>query len=440
MLIELIVLVILVLINSFFAASEIALISLNDNKVKAMAEEGNRKAMMIHALLKEPSKFLATIQIGITLAGFLASAFAGQSFAGRLAASAIQAGVPLDEKTLEAISLIVITLILSYFTLVFGELVPKRLAMNKAEAIANIAVRPLTILSKATKPVVKLLTLSTNMMVRLFGVDPNAQNNEVTEEEIRMMVDVGQERGAIMESEKMMIDNIFEFNNKVVAEIMTHRINIVGIPLDASLEDIVATINEEKYTRYPVYDEHIDDIKGILHVKDMMQFLINCDEQPAFDLKSFLRKPYHVPSLRRTDELFRDLQKKKVHMAIVIDEYGGTAGIVTIEDLVEEIVGNIFDEHDEEVKDFVKLDEHNYLANGTISLDDIEDQFEIGLPIEVYETLSGFLIGQLGKLPDPNERSKVEWGGLTFQVEDADEKRIIKVRITTPPESDGIGS
>jgi len=266
----------------------------------------------------------------------------------------------------------------------------------------------------------------------LFGVDPNAQNHEVTEEEIRMMVDVGQERGAIQESEKMMIDNIFEFNNKVVAEIMTHRINIVGIPRDASLETIVATINEEKYTRYPVYNEHIDDIVGILHVKDMMQFLINCEES-KFDLTAFLRKPYHVPSLRRTDELFRDLQKKKVHMAIVIDEYGGTAGIVTIEDLVEEIVGNIFDEHDEEIRDFVKVDDHTYLANGTVSLDDIEDQFEIGLPIEVYETLSGFLIGQLGKLPDLNERSKVEWGGLTFQVEDADEKRIIKVRITAPP-------
>lgn len=428
--VELFILVILIVLNAFFAASEIALISLNDNKVRSMAEEGNKQAKLLYALLKEPSRFLATIQIGITLAGFLASAFAAETFAGQLAAFAYEQGVQLSPGLLHTLSLLLITLVLSYFTLVFGELVPKRLAMKKAEPIAMIAARPLTILSKVTSPFVKLLTLSTNVTVRMFGVDPHANDEEVTEEEIRMMVDVGRERGAIQETEKMMIDNIFEFDNKHVSDIMTHRIHIASIPVNATLKEVIWIINEEKYTRFPVYDESIDNITGILHVKDMMQFLDDCDEA-NFNLQSLLRKPYHVPISRRTDELFRDLQKNKVHLAVVVDEYGGTAGIVTTEDLLEEIVGNIFDEHDEEISDIVKIDERTYQINGMISLDEVEDLLRIGLPIHEYETLSGFVIGQLGRLPETGEKPKVTFNDVAFTVIEADEKRRIdKLKVT----------
>lgn len=426
-----IVLIVLILLNAFFAASEIALISLNDNRIRAMAEDGHKRAKLLTGLLREPSRFLATIQIGITLAGFLASAFAAESFAGDLAAFVAERGVPMPREVLRTIALVAITLVLSYFTLVFGELVPKRLAMKKAEPIAMLAVRPLIFLSAITHPVVRLLTWSTNLIVRLFGVDPNADDEEVTEEEIRMMVDVGEERGAIDETEKMMINNIFDFDNKTVSEIMTHRIDVVGIPIVATLEEILETIGSEKYTRYPVYREHMDDIVGILHVKDLTLHVMECDEE-AFDLEKLLRKPYHVPMARPIDEVFSDFQKNKVHMAIVIDEYGGTAGIVTIEDLLEEIVGNILDEYDEDERDIVRMDDQSLLVSGITDLDEIERLLEIGLPTERYDTVSGFVIGQLGRFPEAGDPAEIVWEGYTFRAEGPVKKRIAKVRILPP--------
>jgi putative hemolysin len=303
--------------------------------------------------------------------------------------------------------------------------------MKKAEPIAMLAVRPLILLSKLTYPLVRLLTWSTNLIVRLFGVDPNADDGEVTEEEIRMMVDVGEERGAIDETEKMMINNIFDFDNKTVAEIMTHRLDVVGIPLGATLNEIVGTISREKYTRYPVYREHMDDIVGILHVKDLTMYIKDCDEA-SFDLTKLLRKPYHVPMQRPIDEVFRDFQKNKVHMAIVIDEYGGTAGIVTIEDLLEEIVGNIFDEYDEDVRDIVKMEDQSLLVSGTARLDEIEELLEIDLPTDRYDTVSGFVIGQFGRFPETGDTVEIIWEGHTFRAEGPVNKRIAKVRILPP--------
>ncbi len=425
---EITILVFLILLNAFFAASEIALISLNDNKIKAMAESGHKKAKLLQQLLSEPSKFLATIQIGITLAGFLASAFAAETFAGGLASYLYALGVPLTEELLETISLIMITLVLSYFTLVFGELVPKRLAMTKAEPISFFVVKPLTWLSKISMPFVKLLTLSTNTLVRLMGVDPYADREQVTEEEIRMMVDVGNENGTIQESEKMMINNIFEFDNKSVSDIMTNRRNIVGIPIEMKLSDVVKLVHDEKYTRFPVYEQSIDHIIGILHVKDLFQFICSVPEKD-FKLTELIRTPYFIPESKRTNELFKDLQKTKVHMAVAIDEYGGTAGIVTLEDLVEEIVGNIYDEHDEEEKTIEKLDDGTYMIDGIINLRTVEDLLDIELPTDDYDTLNGFLIGQLGRIPEHGEQPHVEYNGLTFQVEKMDEKRISKVKV-----------
>jgi putative hemolysin len=369
---EMAVLLVLILLNAFFAASEIAFISLNDNKLMMEAEAGDRKAKAMLALVREPSRFLATIQIGITLAGFLASAFAADRFSETVADWAAGLGVPLPYATLDAIAVVVITLILSYFTLVFGELVPKRLAMQKSETIARMAVTPLSGLAAVASPFVKFLSLSTNLIVRLLGVDPKADEEQVTEEEIRMLVDVGKKKGAIRESESIMIDNVFEFDNKIAADIMTHRTNITAIPKTASLGEAADVVNRTKFTRYPVYGAGLDDIVGILHVKELMAYLTGGAGR-EFRLEELCRKPYHAPVSRPTDELFRDMQARKEHMAIIIDEYGGTAGIVTIEDLLEEIVGNIFDEYDEDVRQIVALDNGDWLADGIVGLDEVEE-------------------------------------------------------------------
>lgn len=430
MITELIILAILILCNAFFAASEIALISLNDVKVKQTAESGDKKAKKLFHLLSEPSRFLATIQIGITLAGFLASAFAAESFAGHLAQGLINIGVPLSKELLGTISVIVITLVLSYFTLVVGELVPKRLALQKADEIANIAVTPLTFLSKVTSPFVKLLTMSTNFLVRLFGVDPDAEDENVTEEEIRMMIDVGKERGTIQENEKMMIHNIFELDNKSVSEIMTHRTDIVAIPLEYSLLETVRLVNVEKYTRFPVYEEGIDRIVGILHVKDLIQFIETCDDN-QFNLKELLRDPYFVLESKPIDELFKEMQMHNIHMAIAIDEYGGTDGVVTIEDVIEEIVGNIFDEYDDRELDdeeIMKVDEQTYLIPGKTNLYVVEERLNIQFPTDDYDTISGFVIGRLGYIPSEEEKPEVKFENILFTVEEMDEKRIMLIK------------
>ena len=426
---EIFVLMILILLNAFFAASEIALISLNDNKIRIMAEDGNKKAGLLKRLLSEPSRFLATIQIGITFAGFLASAFASESFADPLVKFLLAAGIPISEAWLKTASVFVITIVLAYFTLVLGELVPKRLAMKKAEAIAMFAANPLHIISITTAPFVKLLTVSTNFFVRLFGVDPHSEDDQVTEEEIRMMVDVGEEKGAIHETEKEMINNIFEFNNKTVTDIMTHRTEIAALPVDASLSEVISFINAEKYSRIPVYEDNIDNIIGVMHSKFLIQYLTHDNDKTKFNLRDMIKQPYFVPASKRTDQLFKELQRNKTHMAIIIDEYGGTAGITTLEDLIEEIVGNIFDEDDDEEKDMEKIDDNTFVIKGSVSLDEVQEALGVELPIDDFETLSGFIIGQTGRIPEEGDKSVIEFSELVFKVEEVEEKKISKVKV-----------
>ena len=429
MLTQLLILAGLILLNAFFAASEIAMISLNDNKIKVMAEDGDKKAQLIKKLLYEPSRFLATIQIGITLAGFLASALASQSFADRLVVFIQASGVAVSSTVIKPFAVIVITLILAYFTLVLGELVPKRIAMQKSEEISRFSVGPLTLLGYITAPFVKFLTLSTNFFISALGGDPNANEEHVTEEEIRLMVDVGEEKGTIQEIEKKMINNIFDFDDIVASDIMTHRTEIVSISIDLGLQEIIDVISSEEFTRIPVYENSIDNIIGILHVKDLIKLVNICAENQQFDLKKIIRQPHFVSKSKKANDLFKELQESKVHMAVLIDEYGGTAGIVTIEDLLEEIVGSIFDEYDhEEEEEFEKLDENTYLFDGTISLDKAERIIGVKLPTEEYETLSGYLIGQLGKFPINGENPVIELDEIIFKVEEIDEKRISKIK------------
>jgi putative hemolysin len=429
LLIQILFIVVLIALNGYFAASEMALVSLNDTRLKILAEEGNKKAVSVKKLLSEPSKFLSTIQIGITLAGFLSSAFASEAFADRIVDWAISLGLRVAPGLLKPIAVVVVTIILSYFTLVFGELVPKRLAMQNAESLSMKVVGPLRFLAFITGPLVRLLTSSTNFFVKAAGGNPNAEEDEVTEEEIRMMIDVGEEKGTIDEIEKVFINNVFDFDDKVVSDIMTHRTRVVAIPLDCSLDDIVELINREKYTRIPVYEDSIDNIVGILHVKDLLQFLTKNGSLMEIDIREMMRKPYFVPESKRLNDLFRELQVNKIHMVVVIDEYGGTAGIITVEDLLEEIVGNIFDEYDEEEPKFERLDESTYLFDGSISLDQVADLINVELPVEDYETLSGYVIGQLGKIPDEGEMPVLEMDNLVFKVEEIEEKMISRIKV-----------
>ena len=388
MLAQILFLAILILLNAYFAATEMAFISLNDAKVEREAKDGNKKAKQILKMLKSPSKFLSTIQIGITLAGFLSSAFASDAFADELA-PALNSAMPfLSLEVWRAISIVIITLILSFFTLVFGELVPKRLAMKYYEKISYATIGVIKTISVITAPLVKLLTISTNMVSKIFGVG-EAEEEIVTEEEIKMMIDEGEEKGTIEKGQKQLLNNVFQFNDIIVSEIMTPRTDMYAIDINDDINKLLDKIDEYKYSRIPVYDESIDDIKGILYVKDMIKPLKN---NKKIDLKKLMREPYFVPESKDIDDLFKEMQQNKVQMAIVIDEYGGTAGVITMEDIIEEIVGNIFDEYDDDEVDVKKIDDNTYILNGTVTLYEVNRIFGVEIPEGDYETLSGYLL------------------------------------------------
>ena len=420
---QVIVLAILILINAFFAATEIAFISLNDAKIEKQAKEGNKKAKQIKKMLREPSKFLATIQIGITLAGFLSSAFAADAFADDLAPM-LQNLIPLGLVAWRNISIILITIILSYFSLIFGELVPKRLAMRNSEKIAFGTIGIIRAISIITAPFVKLLTASTNGVSKLFGIS-GTDEETVTEEEIRMMVDVGEEKGSIKEEEKELINNVFEFNDKVVSEIMIHRKDIYAIDINSDIDNILKELDEYKYSRIPVYEENIDNIVGMLFIKDL---LANVNKKEKVKIAKIIREPYFVSENKPIDELFRDLQKNKHQLAIVLDEYGGTAGLVTMEDIIEELVGNIFDEYDEEEKEFEKIDDNTFLISGSVSIHDLRKILGVEIPEGEYDTLSGYLIELLGRIPSDDEKPVIETKRVTYKIEDYEEKRILWVK------------
>ena len=422
--IQILVLVLLISLNAFFAAAEMAFVSLNDAKIEKEAKSGNKKAKQINKMIKEPSKFLATIQIGITLAGFLSSAFASESFADDLA-PILNGLIPIGLNVWNTISIVLITMILSYFTLVFGELVPKRIAMKNSEKIAYRSVGVIKAISVITGPFVRFLTFSTNMVSKLFGV--SAQDEEVvTEEEIRMMVDVGEEKGAIEEEEKELINNVFEFNDKVVSEVMIHRTEIFAVDVKSNVSDILAEIDDFKYSRIPVYEDSIDDIKGILYTKDLIKFL---KKQKDGKVKNIMREAYFVSENKPINDLFRDFQRNKKQIAIVVDEYGGTSGIITMEDILEELVGNIFDEYDDVELDYEKIDDNTFVINGNVSIHDIKKILGVEIPNGEYDTLSGYLIEQLGRIPEEQENPVIETEELTFKIEEYEDKRILKVKV-----------
>ena len=425
MLSQLIVLVILILLNAYFAASEIAFISLNDAKIEKQAKEGNKKAKQIEKMLKEPSKFLATIQIGITLAGFLSSAFASDTFADMLAPALYNLAPFISLGLWKSISIIVITIILSFFTLVFGELVPKRLAMKHYEKIAFATIGVIRGISIVTSPFVKLLTNVTNGISKIFGVGENEEET-VTEEEIKMMVDQGEEKGTIKEEEKELINNVFEFNDITVSEIMTHRKDIFAVDINISNEELLRELSREeyRYSRIPVYDETIDEIKGILYVKDVLKNI----NKKNFKVTNIVKEAYFISQNRLINEVFKELQKNKMQIAIIVDEYGGTAGLITMEDILEELVGDIYDEYDKVENEYEKIDENTYMLSGSLPIYDVNKLLDSEIPEGDYDTLSGYLQEELGRIPEDEEKPVIETEKVTYKIEEYEDKRIIKVK------------
>lgn len=421
---QIILLILLILLNAFFAATEMAFVSLNDTRITVKAKEGDKTYKKIEKMLKSPSKFLATIQIGITLAGFLSSAFASDVFASELAKILFSVTNIFSITIWTNISIVLITIILSYFTLVFGELVPKRIAMENAEKFSKFSISIITILSKIMSPFVKFLTFSTDIVSKIFGV--SKENEEtVTEEEIRMMVDVGEEKGTINNEEKEMINNVFELNDKEVSEIMTHRTEMFALDKELTVSEVTKKLmaSEYRYSRIPVYENDIDNIEGVLYLKELLK------ANDSTKIKKIMKDTLFVPESKKINELFKEMKKDKLHMAIVVDEYGGTAGLVTMEDVLEEVVGDIFDEYDPVEKEYEKIDENTYVVDGHMNIIDFERLMNVKDIETEYDTLSGYLMELLDRVPTEEENPVIETKDLVFKIEEADERTISKVKV-----------
>ena len=398
LLLEFIVIVALTGINALFSSAEMAIVSINKNKLKILVEEGNRKAIMLENLMKEPSKFLSTIQVGITLAGFFASASAATGLSQYLSIYLRKLGIPYSGQ----ISMILITFVLSYITLVFGELIPKRIALKSSEKIALSSVGTIVTVSKIFSPFVKFLTFSTNIILIALKMKEDDIEEKVSKEELRSLVEVGREHGIINEVEKEMIENIIEFDEKVAREIMIPRTKVFLIDKNISVDELFEKKEVEVYSRIPVYEDEADNIVGILFMKDLMIEAYRKGFQNV-KLPEIMQEAYFVPETKNVNELFNEMQSEKKHIAILIDEYGGFSGIVTLEDLIEEVMGNISDEFDADDSSIKKLSANKYLINGELSLNDLNDYFHIELESKHYDTLSGLLIEHMGYIPEDDE-------------------------------------
>ena len=410
--------VVLIALNAIFASAEIAVISMNDTKLQKMAKEGDARAKRLVALTEQPTKFLSTIQVAITLAGLLGSAFAAENFAGALVAAIQGTGVGISAAVLETFAVFVITLILAYFNLVFGELVPKRVGMKKAEGLALGMSGMLTMVSKFFAPLVWLLTASTNGILKLLGINPEDEDEIVSEEEIYMMLEVGAEKGTIDREETEWIRNVFAFDDTSVDEVCTHRVDVTALGLEESDEEWKEIILQSRFTYYPVYREDQDDIVGVLNTKDYFRLE---DKSRENILAKAVEKPYYVPETMKADVLFHNMKKERKHFAVVLDEYGGLSGVISMHDLMELLVGDL----DEDEKEIIAVGENTWKISGGASLDDVSEELELKLPVEEYDTFGGYIFGELGKIPDDGAKFVLEAGGMKIQVEKVENHRII---------------
>ena len=426
LLLQFIVIGILTGINAFFSSAEMAIVSINKNKLKILVEDGDKRAILLDNLLKEPSKFLSTIQVGITLAGFFASASAATGLSKYLSLYMESVRIPYSGQ----ISMVLITFLLSYITLVFGELIPKRLALRSSEKIALSSVGTIVMISKIFSPFVKFLTLSTNLILTVLKMKEENIEEKVSKEELRSLGEVGREHGIINEVEKEMIENIIEFDEKVAREIMIPRTKAFLIDSSISIEELFEKKEVGIYSRIPVYEGEADNIIGILLTKDLM---MEAYKKGFFNinLSDILQEPYFVPETKNVNELFKEMQSEKKHIAMLIDEYGGFSGIVTLEDLIEEVMGNISDEFDKEDSSIKKLSQNKYLVNGELSLNDLNDYFHIELESKHYDTLSGLLIETMDYIPEDDEDiAPILIEGISFKPQRVKDKKIEKVLVT----------
>ena len=405
--------VVLILLNAVFACAEIAVISMNDNKLAKMAADGDKRAIRLAKLTSEPARFLATIQVAITLSGFLGSAFAAENFSGVLVDWLVGLGVPVPVNVLDSAAVILITVILSYFTLVFGELLPKQVAMRKAEPLALALSSLISGIAKIFAPIVSFLTFSTNTGLRLMGIDPNEEEESVSEEEIRMMVDVGSVKGTIDYAEKEFIQNVFEFDDLSADEIITHRTDVIMLDLCDTQEQWKETIYESRHTLYPVCDGTADNIVGILNSKDYFRM----EDKSRENVMLHAVKPaYFVPETVKADILFQNMRKEHHSLAVVLDEYGGMSGIVTINDLVEQLVGDLGDDNTsvEEVP-IRKIDEDTWEIQGNALLEDVSTELGVPLTGDACDTFSGFVLYEKGSIPEDGTKLAIEVSGLSIR-------------------------
>lgn len=422
---QLLLIITLTLINAFFAASEMAFISVNKQKVKKLSNENNKKAILLEKLLNDPSNFLSTIQIGITLAGFLSSASAATTLSIRL----LNVIKPYNIPYAQELSMILITLILSFFTLLFGELVPKRIALKKAEQIALYSIKPVYLLSLITKPVIVVLSFSAKFILRILRIKDCDEDSNISTEEIKFLITQSEENGTINNLEKEMIDKVFDFSDKMSKEIMTSRPDTILIDIDDNTEEKLETILNCKYSRIPVYENSVDNIIGILYVKDIISYLIKHDIY-TLEFKQILHSPCFVHETKRIDELFLLLKQSKNHMAILVDEYGGFSGIVTMEDIIEEIVGDIEDEYDNDNSKIVDLGNNSYIIRGNMSIIDFNDTFNMELKSDNVDTINGFIISTLDRIPDNNDNVSLIIDNYKLEVLEVYDNRIEKVMVS----------
>lgn len=419
--------IVLIALNAVFACAEIAVISMNDNRLAQLAAQGDKRAVRLARLTSQPAKFLATIQVAITLSGFLGSAFAADNFSDRLVGWLVNLGITIPASTLDAVSVVVITLILSYFTLVFGELVPKRIAMKKAESLALGMATLISAVAKVTSPIVWVLTASTNGILRLCGIDPNSEDDEVSEEEIRMMVDMGNQKGVIDLQERDIIQNVFEFDDLTVGRFATHRTEMTVLWLDETPEQWEKTIHDSRYSRYPVCNETVDDIVGILDAKDYFRL---SDKSRENVMEQAVKPAYFVPESVFADVLFKQLKNNHTHMAVVLDEYGGVLGIVTMYDLLEQLVGDLDDDsRGDEPEDIQRLDSSTWQIRGTALLEDVAEQLNVKLPVDEYDTFGGFVFGNYGLVPEDGTVFEIDLCSLHIKVNEIQEHRLEKATV-----------
>ncbi|MBP5835913.1 hemolysin family protein [Candidatus Phytoplasma meliae] len=419
-------LIILILLNSFFAASEISFISTNESKIELDIKKGDKKALRVKKIKENPTTFLSVIQIMIHIITFFQGNVVTSDFLKKV--NPLQLGIITVSPEIQYALMEILIIIIS---IIFGELIPKRLAMHSPAKTAYFFATPISFIAWIITPLVWILTQISNLFLMMFRINPHKNNVQLSEDELRLILASSYRKGVIDKNENKMIQNIFEFDHTIISEVMRHRTEVIALNVKVNKDEMLEIIKTEKYTRFPVYENNIDNIIGIIHVKDVFKYLMFSNKSQVFNIKNFIQKPYFVPESKNTSELFREMQLMKTHMAIVIDEYGGTAGIVTFEDLIEEILGEISDEYDKDEEMMIKeISSNEYIANGFSNLEEIAEVIKIDFDTENYDTLSGFLIGQLGRFPQKDEKIKINYKGYQFETLQYKDKVISKIKIS----------